>query len=354
MMLAAAVSAAALGVGYVIGCGYWRKKDLILDFEETYIPMELRHTKYTAELILAVEVALKAGKRMKAHIDSKGTISEQALDYSTKSNVADIATVIDEENETMIIKAIQRRFPSHKVIGEEMTGTSDVIDTPSTTEPTWIIDPVDGTTNFANGLPLTCVSIGLCDPATGQPVMGCVYAPATNELFLTVKNCGAYRNQQRIFASNRNKGSGGGNLLKKAVVVFEFGSILDPQAIDKMMRVFGNILKRGVRASRSIGSGVLDLCYVAAGGKVDAVYCGVAGEQWKPWDYCAGSLMVTEANGCITTLLLPQKESQSESVSASETETILPPFDIYAKSMIAGVSTAMVQELRTVIHSALL
>jgi len=334
-----AASAAAMGVGYVIGCGYWKKNSrAVLDLDETYIPKELRHTPYSKELRLAVRLALEAGKRIKAYLDTKGTLKHSTLECQTKSNVTDFATELDVQIEARIVEVIKRTFPSHNIIGEEMSESQQSINiNKAKAGLTWIIDPIDGTTNFCHGLPLTCVSLGLTDES-GQPVMGCVYAPATDELFLAIKGCGAYRNCERIFANTYNIEKSIN--LSYAIVVFEFGYVYnDAESIEKLVRAFSAVLKLGIRASRCLGSGVLDLCYLACG-KINAVYCGVANEAWKPWDYCAGMLMIQEAQAVITTLMDEQDDQA------------IPQFDIYAKSMIAATSKELVTELKCAIRQS--
>jgi myo-inositol-1(or 4)-monophosphatase len=118
---------------------------------------------------------------MTRHLNARGTEHENAsdLDISTKSNSADLATAIDVLNEDLIARGIRNRFPSHRIIGEESTGSGPVDPIEPNGENTWIIDPIDGTTNFASGLPLCCVSIGMC--VGGVPHMGVAYAPATDE-----------------------------------------------------------------------------------------------------------------------------------------------------------------------------
>ena len=148
------------------------------------------------ELVLAVQLALEAGKNMTKHYDSKGTADENMgdLQINTKMNDADFATAIDVENENYISNEILKKFPGHAIIGEESTGTGTI--PPLTNEPTWIIDPIYGTTNFASGLPLSCVSIGFC--RDGKPYIGVVFAPMTNELYIGVQGHGAYRNGIRL------------------------------------------------------------------------------------------------------------------------------------------------------------
>jgi len=192
-------------------------------------------------------------------------------------------------------------------------------------EPTWILDPIDGTTNFASGLPLSCVSIGYCQ--LGRPVMGVAYAPITRELYIGVEGLGAYRNGVRISSkSSKDK------TLSNAVVCFEFGYARSDEGIQNMVQAVQRILQHGCRTTRSLGSGVLDLCYVASG-RIDVVYTGIAEEGWKPWDYCAATIILQEAGCTIQSLHNPSKTF----------------FDIYSPSMICGVNPTVVKQCRQVV-----
>ena len=281
------------------------------------------------ELVLAVQLALEAGKNMTKHYDSKGTADENMgdLEINTKMNDADFATAIDVENENYISTEILKRFPGHAIIGEESTGTGTV---PSLTkDPTWIIDPIDGTTNFASGLPLSCVSIGYC--RDGKPYMGVVFAPMTNELYIGVQGHGAYRNGIRLLGCSGEKAT---KTLSHSVVNFEFGYARDEGDVEKMVLAVKRLLQHGVRTTRTLGSGVLDLCYVACG-RMDVVYTGVASEGWKPWDYCAGLVIAVES-GCTMSHL-----------GTSEMDKTDYDFNLYSKSMICGVNPNVVDECRT-------
>ena len=281
------------------------------------------------ELVLAVKLALEAGKNMTKHYDSKGTADENMgdLQVNTKMNDADFATAIDVENENYITSEILKKFPEHAIIGEESTGTGTV--PPLTEKPTWIIDPIDGTTNFASGLPLSCVSIGFC--LNGRPYMGVVFAPMTNELYIGVQGNGAYRNGVRLLQCSGEKAT---KTLSHSVVNFEFGYARNEKDVEKMTLAVKRLLRHGVRTTRTLGSGVLDLCYVACG-RMDVVYTGIAAEGWKPWDYCAGLVIVVEC-GCTMTHLSP-----SEMGNAGYN------FNLYSKNMICGVNSNIVDECRT-------
>jgi len=290
-------------------------------------PNELQSSPYTTELKLAYTLALKAGKNIYQHTNTKGTCAKSTLDlemHTTKSNDLDFATNIDVLNEELIIQGIQKAFPDHEIIGEESTGMGSIA--PLTDRPTWIIDPIDGTTNFAAGFPLCCVSIGFCDG--GVPVLGVVYSPNTNEVFTAVKGHGAFRNNIRI-SPRQNEPK---KTLSNSIICFELGYAKKTEYIHTMINAIQRLLIHGVRAVKTTGCGVLDLCYVALG-KMDVVYTGLTEEGWKPWDYCAGSVIVSESGAVM------------ESLFGGEEGT----FDIYAKNMICAVNCDLLRECRDVV-----
>jgi fructose-1,6-bisphosphatase/inositol monophosphatase family enzyme len=307
------------------------------------IPPSLLKSEYAQELQVAVQLALEAGDRMYPYCDAKGTEQESHPDcdlgIQTKGQAENFCTKIDLENERFIMEGLQSAFPQYDLIGEETVGTGPLPPI-SSTRLTWIIDPIDGTTNFASGLPLTCVSIGLT-MGRHQPVVGVVYAPMTRELYLAVRNYGAYRNGVRIqVAKQQHTNDDNKKLLKDSVVCFEFGYARSSDAIASMVRVVQNILLHGCRTTRSLGSGVLDLCFVATG-RLDVVYAGVANEGWKPWDYAAGVLVATEA-GCAVQSIVP-KPKNNPTVDPDEKED---EFDLYSESIICAVGSNLLEEIR--------
>ncbi len=164
--------------------------------------------------------------------------------------------------------------------------------------------------------PFSCVALALA--VDRQVVVGVVYDPAKDELFLAAKGKGAYVNGKRLKTTPTTE-------LSKAVVIQEFGYERTPAGIAKLLQATERLLKMNVQAVRQLGSGVLDLAYVAAG-RVDAVYCGVAGEGWKPWDYAAGSILALEAGGVMTNL-------RGED------------FDLYDTSMLCAANEALARKI---------
>uniref|UniRef100_A0A7S3P9K1 Inositol-1-monophosphatase n=1 Tax=Amphora coffeiformis TaxID=265554 RepID=A0A7S3P9K1_9STRA len=293
------------------------------------LPSALSSSPYRQQVQLALQLALQAGRNMYPYCDETGTAKQQRHDLgiSTKSKPEDFFTHIDVENETLVMQGIQAAFPHDAIIGEESVGTGGIPPLKADT-PTWIIDPIDGTTNFASGLPLTCVSIGYC--VGGVPVMGVVYAPMTDEVFMAVKGHGCFRNGVRIQLLKNKKQK----QLAEAMICFEFGYSRQPAQVARMVGAVQRILNHGCRATRHLGSGVLDLCYVATG-RLDAVYAGVAGEGWKPWDFCAG-LVISEEAGCVIEAI-DQKQRG--------------PFDIYSSSHICASSQELLEEVRKLVEN---
>lgn len=211
---------------------------------EFQIPAELLKSQYAAELKLAVELALKCGDNMVSHCEERGTVqakhSDSLLGMEFKGSPEDFCTAIDLQNEELVTKAIQRHFADYEIIGEEATGTGALPQL--TSKPTFIIDPIDGTTNFASGLCLACVSIGLA--VHKRPVMGVVYAPMTRELYLSIRGHGAYRNGVLLDKTPTTTS------LRHAVIDFEFGYGRSTEDIRNMVGAVERLLQHGCRATR--------------------------------------------------------------------------------------------------------
>ncbi|CAM9512805.1 unnamed protein product, partial [Laminaria digitata] len=228
-------------------------------------------------------------------------------------------TETDKANEKLIFDAVRKSFPEDQLIGEESSADAGSI-AALTDAPTWIVDPVDGTTNFVHGFPMTCVSIGF---GRGKKMeVGVVYDPCSDELYQTVRGFGSFVNGQRASSS-------GCTDLGSAVVITEYGYQRDPVAVRAMMEATEKVLRK-CRAIRQVGSGCLDLCWVGCG-RVDAVYAGVAGEGWQPWDYAAGWLFIEEAGGVVT-------------------QVDGTPFHVLSKSVLGAASRELGDELVSTIR----
>ncbi len=198
------------------------------------------------------------------------------LDVHTKLNDSDVVTAADKASEALIISEIHRLYPGHSILSEESGA-----ETTEGSEWRWVIDPLDGTTNFSSGLPAFAVSIGV--ERNGVTEVGVVFAPYLNELFHAVRGEGAWLNGEPVHASECCR-------MSEAVVATGFPvdkSENPDNNLDNLTRVLP--LVRGVRR---LGSAALELCYTAAG-FLDA--------HWElnlhPWDVSAGLLIAAEA-GC--------------------------------------------------------
>lgn len=197
---------------------------------------------------------------------------------SNKEGVNNLVTEADHAAEKAIMTIIKSQYPDHQILAEE---TGEII---QESDYKWIIDPIDGTVNFAHGIPLNCVSIGL--EHKGGIIMGAVYNPHLNEFFFAEKGKGATLNDQPIHVSNETEAV-------KACLVTGF-----PYTYINMsngpLEIFDRFIRKGVPVRR-LGSAAIDLCWVAAG-RFDGFY----EHKLEPWDSAAGFLMVEEAGGKVT------------------------------------------------------
>ena len=197
---------------------------------------------------------------------------------SHKEGINNLVTEADHASEAAILSVIKRRFPDHHVLAEE---TGEII---QDSNYKWIIDPIDGTINFAHGIPLCCVVIAL--EKDGEIIMSAVYAPILNEMYFAEKGMGATMNDKKISVSNET------SVLKSCLVTgFPYTYINKPNG---PLEVFGRLIRKGIPVRR-LGSAAIDLCWVASG-KFDGFY----EHKLETWDSAAGYLVVEEAGGKVT------------------------------------------------------
>ncbi len=223
-------------------------------------------------LATAIEAVTRAGgmqlARFGTHmrVDKKGEI--------------DLVTEVDLAVERMLRDLIADRFPDHSVVAEELGGEAAA---PASAY-CWVFDPIDGTTNYAHGLPIFCASLAL--EVDGRPEVAAVYDPSRQELFTAERGVGSFLNGRRLAVSPSAT-------LIDSLLVTGFPYDVHDTAED-IVGLFGEFIRRA-RAVRRLGSAALDLCYVGAG-RMD----GFWEQRLRPWDVAAGALVVEEAGGRVT------------------------------------------------------
>jgi myo-inositol-1(or 4)-monophosphatase len=201
-----------------------------------------------------------------------------SFQVSNKEGINNLVTEADKESERVIMGIIKNDFPDHYILSEE---AGEIIQD-STIK--WIIDPIDGTVNFANGIPICCVSIGV--EQEGKMIMGAVYNPFMNEFFFAQKGFGASLNDKKIQVTQRSE------VIKACLVTgFPYTYLDLPNG---PLQVFERFIRKGIPVRR-LGSAAIDLCWVAAG-RFDGFY----EHKLEAWDSAAGFLMVEEAGGKVT------------------------------------------------------
>lgn len=203
------------------------------------------------------------------HIEKKGEI--------------DLVTQIDRDVETMFRALIAGRFPDHTVLAEEFAASGD---RRRDAEYTWVFDPVDGTTNYAHGLPIYCSAASL--EHRGQPIVAAIYDPSRKELFTAEKGSGAWLNGTPMGVS-----SAGALIDSLLCTGFPYSLHIEREYL---VGLFGDFLGRA-RAVRRLGSAAIDLAYVACGR-----FDGFWEVRLNPWDISAGALLIEEAGGHVTAL----------------------------------------------------
>lgn len=223
--------------------------------------------------IIAIETAKRAGEIL---LEGFGT----TFKISEKEGKNNLVTEFDNRSEEFIISNLKQRFPEFSFLAEESGPTNNV----HSNGYLWVIDPLDGTVNYAHNLPIFSVSIALIK--NKEILCGVIYNPILDEVFVAEKNKGAYLNSQPLAVSKCNK-------LDNSFLVTGFPYNIDSNpghCVDQ----FVQMLKRGIPVRR-LGSAALDLAYVAAGR-----FDGFWEINLNPWDVAAGVLLVEEAGGMVT------------------------------------------------------
>ncbi len=221
-------------------------------------------------LSTAIEAVIRAGKLQMAKFGTRLRVD--------KKGAIDLVTEVDLEVEQMFRALVAERFPDHDVLAEELGAQTHGA------RHRWVFDPLDGTTNFAHGVPIFCASLAL--EVDGVATVAAVYDPNRKELFTAEAGIGSWLNGQPLRASDKAA-------VLESMLVTGFPYNVHQHA-DEFLKVFGRVLKQA-RAVRRLGSAAIDICWVAAG-RME----GFWEASLKPWDTRAAALILEEAGGRVT------------------------------------------------------
>lgn len=226
-------------------------------------------------------------------------LERQRAGFSVEhKGLTDLVTDVDREVEAFLTKELQAAFPKHGILGEEQGFSGD-----EKAEYLWLIDPIDGTTNFAHGFPYFCISVALTKK--GKVILGAIYHPPTKTMYSAKLKEGAFKNGTKIEVSNQST-------VRQSLLVMGFPYEIANGALDALDQL--DLHARAIRASQGVltlGSAALDLCQVAEGHMEAFWEKGI-----NAYDIAAGSLIVTEAGG------------QLSSITGGE-------FDLYGREILA-------------------
>ena len=224
-----------------------------------------------------LNVAIKAARAAGAIINRAALDVESVRVSQKQSN--DFVTEVDQASENAIIETLLTAYPDHGILAEESGSTRGNPDA----EAVWIIDPLDGTTNFIHGFPVYCVSIAL--QVKGRLEQAVVYDPTRNDLFTATRGRGAFMNERRIRVGKRTR-------LQECLLSTGF-PFRPEDDFNTYLRLMGDMMQRTAGLRRP-GAAALDLAYVAAGFSDGFFELGL-----QPWDMAAGALLITEAGGLV-------------------------------------------------------
>jgi myo-inositol-1(or 4)-monophosphatase len=242
-----------------------------------------------------LNTAIKAARRAGSVIQ-RGARDLDRLTITSKGP-KDFVSEVDRAAEAAIVETLLDAYPDHGILAEEGTVNAKV----KNPDNVWIVDPLDGTTNFLHGFPQYCVSIAL--QHKGVITQGVVYDPNRNDLFTTTRGAGAYLNDRRLRVSRRTK-------LDDALVATGF-PFRDGSMVDAYLGMMRDMIHKTAGIRRA-GAAALDLAHVAAGW-----YDGFWEVGLNPWDMAAGTLLVTEAGGIVTDVYGDDQYMQTGTIIAA-------------------------------------
>ena len=238
-------------------------------------------------------IILEAGSKVKQAFDSR-----EIIDTSTEtkdSNPTDLVTAVDKSVENFLFSSLRKLYPSFDLIGEETVSSSESKKVNLKNIPTWVIDPVDGTTNFVHGFPFVCICVGLC--VDKKPVLGVVYNPILNEFYWGIEGKGSYMNDKKLpLIKNTPIKS-----IEKSLFITEYGYFLGKEKLDIKVGNAKSMLSIPAHGIRSLGSCAMDMCQVARGGADFYFEIGI-----HTWDVAAATLIIRESGGAVVGYRRPE------------------------------------------------
>lgn len=225
---------------------------------------------------LAIQIAHEAIKVVQEAV-------KQEKQVSSKSTPTDLVTEADQQVEELIISTLKEKYPSHRFIGEESSAAGEKCIL--TDEPTWIIDPIDGTCNFVHSFPMVAVSIGFA--VKKELEFGVIYHCFDGTLYTARRGHGAFCNGAPIHVSKERD-------ISKALILTEIGAKRDPATLEIFLGNMKKLLSAPAHGVRIIGSSTLALCHIATGAAEAYYQYGL-----HCWDIAAAAVIITEAGGCV-------------------------------------------------------
>ncbi|XP_031232199.1 inositol monophosphatase 1 isoform X1 [Mastomys coucha] len=251
----------------------------------------------------AVILARQAGEMIREAL-------KHEVDVMIKSSPADLVTETDQKVENMIFSSIKKKYPCHCFIGEESVAAGEK--TVFTDKPTWIIDPIDGTTNFVHRFPFVAVSIGFV--VNKEMEFGIVYSCVEDKMYTGRRGKGAFCNGQKLQVSQQED-------ITKSLLVTELGSSRKPETLRIILSNMEKLCSIPIHGIRSVGTAAVNMCLVATGG-ADAYYeMGI-----HCWDMAGAGIIVTEAGGVLM-------------------DVTGEPFDLMSRRIIAANSIALAERI---------
>ncbi|XP_069321603.1 inositol monophosphatase 1-like [Eulemur rufifrons] len=251
----------------------------------------------------AVTLARKAGEVVREALKNE-------MNVMLKSSPVDLVTATDQKVEKMLISSIREKYPSHSFIGEESVAAGEKC--VLTDNPTWIIDPIDGTTNFVHGFPFVAVSIGFV--INKKIEFGVVYSCVEDKMYSARKGKGAFCNGQKLQVSQQED-------ITKSLLITELGSSRTPEIVRTILSNMEKLFCIPIHGIRGVGTAATNMCLVATGG-ADAYYeMGI-----HCWDIAGAAIIVSEAGGVLM-------------------DVTGGPFDLMSRRVIAANSRALAERI---------